>query len=109
LIILSTPRLFSSKVITISIYPRRLVPKDYSPGDCLSLNQLGRFAKKKRKARGDTQKEAAVSLGVKQPNVSRAENGRSDAKDTLFRLIERYSALEVDRKPRYYLTEKKTH
>jgi transcriptional regulator with XRE-family HTH domain len=67
---------------------------------------LGQLAEQRRNAYGDTQEEAAAKLELEQPNVSRAENGHSDAKETLFRLIARYTDFEVHEDPRYCLTEK---
>ncbi len=78
----------------------------YSAGDCLPLKEIAELARQKRKAQGETQEEAAAALGVEQPNVSRAENGRSGAKETLFRLVSRYTPLEVQPEPRYCLVEK---
>lgn len=80
--------------------------RDHSVGDCLSLKELGQLAEQRRNAFGDTQEEAAAKLELEQPNVSRAENGHSDAKETLFRLIARYTDFEVHEAPRYCLTEK---
>jgi transcriptional regulator with XRE-family HTH domain len=82
------------------------VPRSYSAGDYLSLEEIGRFAKRRRKAEDETQEEAASALGVGQANVSRAENGRSDAKGTLFRLIRRYTEFEVEPEPHYCLIGK---
>ena len=83
-----------------------LVPNSYDAGDCLSLGELGRLARRRRKADGETQEDAAAALGIRQPNISMAENGRSDARGTLFRLIRRYTELDVESEPRYRLVEK---
>lgn len=82
--------------------------RDYSAGDCLSLNELGQLAKRARESYEESQEKAAAELSLEQPNVSRAENGYSDAKETLFRLIARYTDFEVDDDPRYCLTEKQS-
>lgn len=78
----------------------------HNAGDHLSLEELGRLARRQRKAEGETQEDAAAALGVEQSNVSRAESGRSNAKGTLFRLIRRYTELDVEPDPRYRLVEK---
>lgn len=83
------------------------MPQKYCAGDCLSLEELGRFAKQKRKENKESQEKAAEELKLEQPNVSRAENGHSDAKETLFRLIARYTDFNVNEDPRYCLTVKK--
>ena len=80
--------------------------RDYSAGDCFSLEELGRLAKRKREAHGDTQEDAAEELKLEQPNVSRAENGYSGAKETLFGLISQYTDFSVDRTPHYCLVER---
>lgn len=82
------------------------MPDSYNAGDHLSLEELGRFARRQRKAEDETQEDAAAAVGVEQSNVSRAESGRSNAKGTLFRLIRRYTELDVEPEPRYRLTEK---
>lgn len=82
------------------------MPDSYDVGDYLSLEELGRFAKRQRKAEGETQEDAAAALSVEQSNVSRAENGRSNSKGTLFRLIRRYTEFDVEPEPRYRLVEK---
>lgn len=82
------------------------MPDSYDAGDYLSLEELGRFAKQQRKVEGETQEDAAAALDVKQSNVSRAENGRSHSKGTLFRLIRRYTEFDVEPEPRYRLIEK---
>lgn len=85
---------------------RIAVSQDYSVGDCLSLTELGQLAKQARERNEESQEKAAAELNLEQPNVSRAENGHSDAKETLFRLIGRYTDFEVEDDPHYYLTEK---
>jgi transcriptional regulator with XRE-family HTH domain len=82
------------------------LPKEYSTGDCLSLEELGQFARQRRKDAGHTQEEAAEELKLEQPNVSNAEQGDSSAKKTLFRLITKYTDFQVDDVPRYRLIEK---
>jgi len=84
------------------------VSRDYSVGDCLSLKELGQLAKRARERDKESQEEAAAELNVEQPNVSRAENGHSDAKETLFRLIDRYTDFKVDDAPHYCLIEKQS-
>jgi len=83
-----------------------VVSQDYSVGDFLSLTELGQLAKQARERNKESQEEAAAELNLEQPNISRAENGHSDAKETLFRLISRYTDFEVDDAPHYHLTEK---
>lgn len=78
----------------------------YSAGDYLSLEELGRLARRQRKAENETQEDAAAALGIRQPNISLAENGSSDARGTLFRLIRRYTELDVEKTPHYRLVEK---
>ena len=85
-----------------------VVSRDYSVGDCLSLKELGQLAKRARERNEESQEKAAAALNVEQPNVSRAENGHSDAKETLFRLITQYTDFEVDDAPHYCLTEKQS-
>lgn len=80
--------------------------RDYSAGECFSLEELGKLAKREREVRGDTQEDAAEELELEQPNVSRAENGHSDAKETLFGLIDEYTDFGVNRTPHYCLVEK---
>jgi len=82
------------------------VSQDYSVGDCLSLEELGQFAREAREDQEESQEKAAEELKLEQPNVSRAENGHSDAKETLFRLIARYTDFEIDDDPHYCLIEK---
>lgn len=82
--------------------------RDYSVGDCLSLTELGQLARRARERNEKSQEKAAAELNLEQPNVSRAENGHSDAKGTLFRLIDRYTDFEVDEAPHYCLTEKQS-
>lgn len=82
-----------------------VVSQNYSTGDCLSLKELGQFAKKAREQEEESQEHAAAELNLEQPNVSRAENGHSDAKGTLFRLIARYTDFLVDDAPHYCLTK----
>lgn len=79
--------------------------RNYSAGDCLSLTELGKLARRERKRRDESQEKAAEELNLEQPNVSRAENGHSDAKETLFRLIARYTDFLVDDAPHYCLTK----
>lgn len=83
------------------------MPDSYDAGDHLSLEELGQFAKQQRKAEGETQEDAAAALDVEQSNVSRAENGRSNSKGTLFHLIRRYTDFDVVPKPHYRLIKKK--
>ena len=66
---------------------------------------MGTWAREELISAGETQEDAAAALGVEQPNVSRAENGRSGAKETLFRLVSRYTELEVRVEPRYCLVD----
>ena len=82
------------------------MPNSYDAGDCLSLEELGRLARRRRKTDGETQEDAAAALRVEQSNISRAESGRSNAKDILFRLIRHYTELDVESEPRYRLVEK---
>lgn len=82
--------------------------RNYSVGDCLPLKELGQLAKRARKGHNESQEKAAAELNLEQPNVSRAENGYSDAKETLFRLIARYTDFEVNHAPHYCLTEKQS-
>ncbi|MFB6278065.1 MAG: helix-turn-helix domain-containing protein [Salinibacter sp.] len=82
--------------------------RDYSAGDCLSLTELGKLARRERKRRNESQEKAAEELNLEQPNVSRAENGHSEAKETLFRLVARYTDFEVDDAPHYCLIEKQS-
>lgn len=82
------------------------MPVNCSAGDYLSLDELGEFVRQQRKVEGETQEEVAASLGIEQPNVSRAESGQSNAKDTLFRLVERYSGLRVEKEPYYHVIER---
>lgn len=72
------------------------------------MKELGRLAKRERKRHEESQEEAAAELNLEQPNVSRAENGYSNAKETLFRLIARYTDFEVNDVPHYCLTEKQS-
>jgi ribosome-binding protein aMBF1 (putative translation factor) len=83
----------------------KVVSRNYSVGDCLSLKELGQLAKRERKRHGESQEQAAAELNLEQPNVSRAENGYSEAKETLFRLIARYTDFLVDDAPHYCLTK----
>ena len=83
-----------------------VVSRNYSVGDCLSLKELGQLAKRERKRHEESQEEAAAELNLEQPNVSRAENGYPDAKETLFRLITRYTDFGINDAPHYCLTEK---
>jgi transcriptional regulator with XRE-family HTH domain len=69
------------------------------------LEELGQFARQLRKDHEESQEEAAGKLELEQPNVSRAENGHTDAKETLFRLISRYTDFEVNNDPHYCLIE----
>jgi transcriptional regulator with XRE-family HTH domain len=85
-----------------------VVSRDYSAGDCLSLKELGQLAKQARERHEESQEQAAAELNLEQPNVSRAENGYSDARGTLFRLIARYTDFEVHDDPHYCLTEKQS-
>lgn len=85
-----------------------VVSRDYSAGDCLPLKELGQFARQAREGHSESQEKAAAELNLEQPNISRAENGHSDAKETLFRLIARYTDFEVDDVPHYCLTEKQS-
>ncbi|WP_263819340.1 helix-turn-helix transcriptional regulator [Salinibacter sp.] len=82
--------------------------QNYSVGDCLSLKELGQLARQARKRDEESQEKAAAELNLEQPNVSRAENGHSEAKETLFRLIARYTDFEVNDAPHYCLTEKQS-
>lgn len=82
------------------------MPESYNAGDCLSLEELGQIARRQRKAANETQEEAAAALGIRQPNISMAENGQSDARGTLIRLIRRYTEFDVEPEPRYCLVEK---
>jgi len=84
------------------------VSQNYSVGDCLSLTELGQLAKQARERNKESQEDAAAELSLEQPNISRAENGHSDAKATLFRLVARYTDFEVDDAPHYRLTEKQS-
>ncbi|WP_423816181.1 helix-turn-helix domain-containing protein [Salinibacter ruber] len=90
----------------ISIFAHPLVPNPYDAGDYLSLEELGQLAKRRRREDGETQEDAAAALRVEQSNISRAESGRSNAKDVLFRLIRHYTELDVESEPRYRLVEK---
>jgi len=72
------------------------------------LKELGQLAKRARKRCEESQERAAAELNLEQPNVSRAENGYSEAKETLFRLIARYTDFKVDDAPHYCLTEKQS-
>ena len=93
--------------LVASPFPRSPpVPNSYSAGDYLSLEEMGRLARRRRKAQNETQEDAAAALEVEQSNISRAENGRSNAKGTLFRLIRRYTELDVTPEAHYRLTEK---
>lgn len=85
-----------------------VVSQNYSAGDCLPLKKLGQLAKRARERDEESQEQAAAELSLEQPNVSRAENGYSDAKETLFRLISRYTDFEVNDDPHYCLTEKQS-
>jgi DNA-binding XRE family transcriptional regulator len=96
----------SSEPVLLTNLAKAAVSRDYSVGDCLSLKELGQLAEQQRNAHGDTQEEAAARLELEQPNVSRAENGHSDAKETLFRLIAQYTDFEIDDVPHYCLIEK---
>lgn len=69
------------------------------------MTELGKLARRERKRRDESQEKAAEELNLEQPNVSRAENGHSDAKETLFRLIARYTDFLVDDAPHYCLTK----
>jgi Helix-turn-helix. len=97
---------FEHNLIRISFLRSPDVPDSYNSGDYLSLEEMGRLARRRRKREDETQEEAAASLGVGQANISRAENGQSDARETLFRLIRRYTDLDVESEPRYRLIEK---
>jgi DNA-binding XRE family transcriptional regulator len=98
---------FEHDLIRISFLRSPDVPDSYDSGDYLSLEEMGRLARHRRKREDETQEEAAASLGVGQANISRAENGQSDARETLFRLIRRYTDLDVEPEPRYRLIEKR--
>lgn len=98
---------FEHNLIRISFLRSPDVPDSYDSGDYLSLEEMGRLARRRRKREDETQEEAAASLGVGQANISRAENGQSDARETLFRLIRRYTDLDVESEPRYRLIEKR--
>jgi len=70
-----------------------------------SLEELGRLAKTKREAAGDTQEAAAAKLGVSQPQICRAEAGESRYQNTCIDLVELYSDFEVIH-PAFGLREK---
>ena len=72
------------------------------------MKELGQLAERARKRCEESQEKAAAELNLEQPNVSRAENGYSEAKETLFRLIARYTDFKVDDAPHYCLTEKQS-
>lgn len=69
------------------------------------MKELGQFAKQAREQEEESQEQAAAELNLEQPNVSRAENGHSEAKETLFRLIARYTDFLVGDAPHYCLTK----
>lgn len=82
------------------------MPDSCDAGDYLSLEEMGRLVRRQRKAEDETQEDAAAALEVGQANVSRAERGLSDAKETLFRLIRHYTELDVKPEAHYRLIEK---
>ena len=86
--------------------PSEVLNPNDSAGECLTLEDLGQLAREARENRGDSQEKAAAQLKLEQPNVSNAERGHPDAKQTLFRLIALYTDYEVDDTPHYRLVKK---
>jgi transcriptional regulator with XRE-family HTH domain len=72
--------------------------------DYISLQQAAEIARQTLNDQGITQEAAAKDLEVNQSAVSRALRGRSEYKRLIARIINAYSAHEIDvEEPRYPL------